>query len=265
MKEQIEGCVIVGSSRGLGAALVDEFLSETSYQILGLARTNFSKIKCHDKWIVSQRYRHVEIDIASSHCREALKSIALQLPPKPICLIFNSAHIEKDINEDQSINFSAFDRVNRVGVIGLGNVLFAFEEHLLKYGGIVVGISSFWGAVAPLYLPWIAYPASKAYLNMVTRCLRVAWRKNVQVMAVNIGNLEEAGKDNQSNWIAPTYRMAAKKIVRSVLGNRIPESINYPLWHSIVYLYILKFVPKIVYSWVFRSYFFLESLYRKRS
>lgn len=256
---QIKYCIIIGSSRGLGAALVEEFLKQTPYRIIGIARTKLENIKNHEQWIASGRYRHIEMDIASPLCREVLKDISMTLSPNSVCVIFNSAHIEKDINKDQTINYTAFDNVNRVGINGIGNILFAFEPHLLKYGGIFVGISSLWGNVPPLYLPYLAYPASKAYLNMALKCLRVAWRKSVKITAVNIGNIKNDGDVGLPKWFIPTYSMGAKKIVAAILRDRPPRVINYPFWHFFIYNYVLRFIPEIAYSWIFGLYLKLES------
>ncbi len=260
MKDDIHQCVIIGSSRGLGAALVEEFLQSTSSHITGIARTSIELITNSEKWMATERYRHIQLDIGSPQCRDILHSLSQEFEHKSVCIIFNAAHIERDVNQNQSINYEAFDQVNRVGIQGLGNVLFAFESHLLTYGGILVGISSFWGSVPPLFLPWVAYPASKAYLNIAFRCLRVAWRKHAKVVFVNIGNIDEVGATSFPQWIIPTYSMAAKKILRDLVKRKnIPKVINYPLWHSIVYRYVLKFVPEIAYLLIFKLYIALKS------
>lgn len=262
MNKNIKDCIIIGSSRGLGAALVEEFLNNTDYNLIGIARTKLIEIKNHEKWISSGRYQHINLDIASSQSREILRATLATLSPTPLCVIFNSAHVEKDVKEDKSINYDIFDQINKVGINGLGNVLFATEPHFMKHGGIFVGISSFWGIVPPLFLPWVAYPASKAYLNMTLRCLKVAWRNHVKVVTVNIGNIggaENAAKNAYPTWIVPTYAMAAGKIVRTVTKEKMPAIINYPLLHYIIYLHILRFVPEIVYSWAFKLYFNLAS------
>jgi len=264
MNKEIKTCIIVGSSRGLGAALVNELLDKTSCQIIGIARTKLENIKNTEKLTISGRYQHIEIDIASPECRGILRDISKTLIQGPACVIFNAAHIEKDINRDQTVNYNAFDVINRVGIDGLGNVLYAFEEYLLKHGGIFIGISSFWGSVPPLFLPYLAYPASKAYLNMILRCLRIAWRKHVKVIAVNIGNIKEEGDVKLPKWVIPTYSMAARKILSSVLKKSPSRVINYPFWHFVVYRCILRFVPEYVYSWIFNLYLKLESS-RKRN
>jgi short-subunit dehydrogenase len=88
---EIKEWIIVGSSMGLGAALVDEFLKQTSYKIIGIARTKFEGIKNYKQWIASGRYRHIEMDVASPQCREVLKDISITLSPDPVCIIFNAA------------------------------------------------------------------------------------------------------------------------------------------------------------------------------
>jgi NAD(P)-dependent dehydrogenase (short-subunit alcohol dehydrogenase family) len=257
---ELRHCIIVGSSRGLGAALVEEFLTQSKLQLIGIARTRVEEVRNSSRWLESGRYRHIELDISSMESRDVLKSVAQELPPEPVCLIFNAAHIEKDINVDKTINFDAFERVNRVNIIGFGNVLSAFEDHMMRHGGVLVGISSFWGSVPPLYLPWMAYPATKAYLNMALRCLRVAWRDKVKVVLITIGNIKDSEDSALPGWIIPTYSAAAKKVVRSILRKNIPKEIHYPLWHSIVYRYLLRFMPETVYSWVFKLYFKIESI-----
>jgi NAD(P)-dependent dehydrogenase (short-subunit alcohol dehydrogenase family) len=265
MKITVKNWIIIGSSRGLGAALVGELLQQTSSCIIGIARTKAEEITDYEKWVKTGRYQHIQMDIASSQCRDVLKSFSQELSPEPIGVIFNAAYVERDLNPDQSINYTTFDQINWVGINGLGHILAAFEAYFHTYGGILVGISSFWGSVPPLFLPWLAYPASKAYLNIVFRCLRVAWRKQVNVVLVNIGNIEEAGKTSLPTWIIPTYSKAAKKIVHALVKTNTPKTINYPLWHAIVYHYILRFVPESFYSWIFQGYFKLESSWKKKN
>lgn len=259
MKDLIKTCIIIGSSRGLGAALVEEFLDKSTFNIIGIARTKLGDIRNSSEWISTGRYRHVEIDISSDQSHAVLRDISQSLLQHMVCVIFNSAHIEKDINKDQTINCEAFEAVNRVGVNGLGNILFGFEPHLLKYGGIFVGISSFWGSIPPIYLPYLAYPASKAYLNMALKCLRVAWRRHVKVITVNIGNIKNEGDVRLPKWFIPTYSMAAKKIVGSIIKKSPPRVINYPLWHSFLYRYVIRLLPEFIYPWIFNSYLKLES------
>lgn len=252
MQEEIAHCVIIGSSRGLGAALVEEFLKQTSYSIIGIARTSPDKISPYPTWNSTGRYRHIQLDIASSQCRDILQALSQELKPKPICIVFNAAHIKPDANEDQSINYEVFDQVNRVGIDGLGNILFAFEKHLLKHGGILVGISSF-SAFAPPLISKVAYPATKAYLDMIFRCLRATWPENIKLVIVHLGHIGD-WNTTFPRWRVPTYSMAAMKIIRSISGKNIPGEINYPLLYTLLYKYVCALLPDKVYLWTLRTF-----------
>lgn len=189
-------CVIIGSSSGLGAALVEKFLSEKKFFVIGIARRRLDQIENGDRWVASGRYRHVEVDITSDECKDILTLLCKEFAAEPICVIFNAARVETDINKDGSFNYGIFSGVNRVGIDGLGNIIGAFEDHFLKHGGILIGISSFSAFMPPVFEPRIAYPASKAYMDMALRCLRVIWDK-VSIVTVHLGHMKNSGgKEN---------------------------------------------------------------------
>lgn len=248
MNKVMRDCIVVGSSRGLGAALVEEFLRNTDLNIIGIARTKPEDIAGCESWFSTGRYRHITADIGSAHCIEILTPMISALTKAPACIIFNAAHIEKDVRCDGSIDYQVFHEINRVGISGLGNVLSAVEPHLLQYGGTFAGISSFWGSVPPLSQPWLSYCASKAYLNMALTCLRPAWRGSVDVVAINIGNIKDPAKSGMPEWIVPAYSSAAKKLVGSLMKAKVPRVINYPFSHFLVYRGFLRFVPGFVYA-----------------
>jgi NAD(P)-dependent dehydrogenase (short-subunit alcohol dehydrogenase family) len=245
-------CIVIGASRGLGAAIVEEFLKKESYQVIGVARTGIEKIKEKDRSVASGRYRHLELDITSPECTETLSSICSDLPQEPLCIIFNAALVEPDVNKDHSINYAILKEINRVGIDGLVNVLNAFEAHLLTYGGVLVGISSFSALLPPLYEPRVGYPASKAYLDMALRCLRAEWGKKVKVVNVHLGHLGEPRDFLFSRWLVTSYQRAAKKIVESISDEKLPNEINHPFLYSLVYRFIHSFVPDFIYFRLFQ-------------
>ena len=259
-KDRMKHCVIIGSSRRLGAALVDEFLNEGYYQIIGVARTEPANIPDHNKWIASGRYSYFTVDIASSKGRESLMSIGSDLQEEPVCIILNAAHIKSDINKDKSLNYTVFEKTNRTNINGIGNVLEAFERHLLRYGGTIVVISSFWSISPPLFLPWASYPASKAYMDVFFKCLRIAWRKKVKVCIIHLGNIGGSGTNLISKWMTPTFQRAARKIVRSISRRRIPKSVGFPLWQALFCKLFLRNIPVIVSLWIYQLYFKIERL-----
>jgi|GEM_PF-1209619 len=247
MAEKIRYYIVVGSSRGLGAALVEEFLSKDGYSVIGISRTDSSKILSYDRWVSTGRYRHLELDIALPDCIKIISEVCSQLPKEPIGVIFNAAKVMSDITETFSIDFSTFKEINRIGIDGLGNTLNAFETHFLNYGGIFVGISSFSALVPPILEQRVAYPASKAYMDMALRCLRVVWNKRVRLVTVHLGHISKLEVHPLPRWLIPTYSEAAKKIVDSITGGKISKEVNYPFAYALVYRYLVPLFPDSIY------------------
>jgi NAD(P)-dependent dehydrogenase (short-subunit alcohol dehydrogenase family) len=264
MNASIQAWLVIGASRNLGAAFVAEFLRQTNGRVIGLGRTSPDQIENQPE-LASGRYQYRQCDLSDPASRTMINTAIQEFAPAPVGVIFNAAQIEKDLQPNHTINYAAFERVNQVNIAGLGNALAAVESYLLTYGGRFVGVSSWWGSVPPLFLPWMAYPASKAYLNSALRCLRVAWRPKVKISLVNLGNVGGATKSALPTWIVPTYASAARYIVCALRRPRMPKTINYPLWHAILYNYGLRFAPECFYDWAFRLYFALDAFRKKRS
>lgn len=238
----IQQYIVIGSSRGLGAALVSELLCRETSQVIGVARTPLETIPEAQQWLDSGRYRHIELDIGDPQSAAQLQAACAELTPAPVSIILNAAYIQPDVNADQSLDVEIIRRTNRVGVDGIANILEAFESHLLAYGGTFVGISSVWGATPPLSLPWAAYPASKAYLNMMLRCLRGAWRGKVAVLTVHLATVGKPGAGWLKRLLVPTYQQTAQRIIRFIEQRGISEHLHYPLCQSVIYQ-MFKFIP----------------------
>jgi len=249
--KQIKYYIVIGSSRGLGAAMVEELLKNEFYQVIGVARTKLEDVKTHKEWIATKRYRHVVLDIASSECSEILKGLCAYFSDVPICVIFNAACIKQDVTPDHFVDIKASKENNCVGINGLGYILKAFEGHFFKNGGLLVGISSVWGMTPPLSLPWMAYPATKAYLDMTMRCLRIFWKKKVDVVTIHLGHLDNSGASRLPRWLSPTYPMTAKKIIRAISGKQAPRDMYCPSIYRIFYNYLFRIVPDSLFIWLF--------------
>lgn len=251
MNGGIRHFIVAGSSRGLGAALVDELLKDESRSVVGVSRTPLSGIDRAAGWSATGRYRHIEADLAHKASSEAIASACSDAKQRPVCVIFNAACIKNDVMKDGSINFDDLMEANSVGVDGLVHVLKGCSGRLLANGGVFVGISSFSSLVPPVYEPRVAYPASKAYLDMALRCLRQAWKGRAGVMIVHLGHL---GYERQAG--AVSYAGAARKIIGVLQKRRVPRELNYPLGYGLVYKYVLMWVPDGLYF--FLSEFFLK-------
>lgn len=233
--------VIVGASRGLGASLVSKCL-ENGLEVVGIGRTNEDDIKNIVVWNKTGRFRYVQADIGNPECVNVLRAIAEGCGGRPICIIFNAAVIDSDVGLEGSLKFDVLKRVNYTGVDGFCHVLEAFGEYLVSHGGMLVGISSFSAWVPPTRGNKVAYPASKAYLDMALRSLRLLWNKRVHVMTVHLGHL---GYNGSGSWFITKYDEVAERVVKATLHRCPPENIYVPTLYSIVYR-ILRLMPNRV-------------------
>lgn len=244
----MKNCVVIGSSRGLGAALVNELFRSGERVITGIDLTRFQDNPDYKGWVVSGKYRHFEMDIGKKESVAVLRKIVEELPPEPLLLFFNAACSERDVDETGAISFQIFEKVNRVGVDGFCHVLQAFEGHFLRYGGILVGISSINALMPPVLEPKVGYSATKAYLDMALRCLALTWPEKIKVATVHLGHI--GGKQEEGflkNLLKPSYQATAKTILRKVLRQKVHCEITYPFVYNLTYQYLFKLFSDRLY------------------
>ena len=182
---------------------------------------------------------------------KSLADLCQKLSPEPVCVIFNAALVESDVKQDSKIDFEAHHAVNCVQIEGFANTLKIFQDHLLKHGGILVGISSFSAITPPISEPRLAYPASKAYLDMALRSLRIIWKGRVKALTIHLGHLGESHTSFFSRWLVASYPETARKIVHTIISDSVPDEINYPFLYCLTYKYILRFIPDFLYQALF--------------
>jgi NAD(P)-dependent dehydrogenase (short-subunit alcohol dehydrogenase family) len=244
---QIPGpSLVVGSSRGLGAALVAALLGAGAPRVLGVARTPLAAM-AHHGWTADRRYQHLELDVAASGAPGRMETAVAALPPGPLLVIYNAAAVKSDLPPRGGIDWVTLEEINRVGVTGLANTLRATEPHLLSRGGILAGISSYAALAPPVRDPRLAYPASKAYLDMALRALRQHWRGRVRVVTVHLGNMGSSRPRGWGRLIEPSYAMAADRIVSALRAPRGPDVIGYPWLFALLYGGLLPLVPDRLY------------------
>lgn len=220
--------IIVGASRGLGASLVSKYL-EKRLRVFGIGRSGEDTIEKMAVWKETGRFRYIQTDIGEAASVSIMKSIIDMCEGSPLCVIFNAAVIESDVDDDRKIKFDTFKKVNLTGINGFGHTLEAFADHLTKYGSMLVGISSISAWFPPVGGNKIAYPASKAYLDMALRSLRLLWERRVHVMTVHLGHIGGKG-----SWFVTEYDVVAQKIVEATLSHRPPKSICKPAFYCFV-------------------------------
>lgn len=228
--------IIVGASRGLGASLVGECLNR-GLRVIGVGRTDENNIEKIALWKKTGLFNYVQADIGETSFVNIMKSAVDTCGGNPVCIIFNAAVIEPDVGPDGSLIFDLLRKVNRTGVDGFGNTLEAFSNYLIAHGHMLVGISSISAWVPPVGGNKIAYPASKAYLDMALRSLRQLWDRRIHIMTVHLGHMGGKG-----SWLVPNYDIVARKIIKATFRKRPPESICMSAAYCSSYT-ILRMMP----------------------
>jgi NAD(P)-dependent dehydrogenase (short-subunit alcohol dehydrogenase family) len=231
--------VVVGASRGLGAALAAALVARGYPRVIGVSRTPPGNEI--GSWPRDERYEHVALDVRSPEAPKRLHDV-LASPPAgaPLLVVFNAAVVQSDLQPGGTIDFAVFDEVNAVGVTGFGHVLRAVQDPLLTRGGLFVGISSFAALSPPVVEPRLAYAASKAYLDVALRVLRRAWRPRVHVVTVHLGHIGGDDHGVLGRWIRPSYGMAAEWMLRRLAARRVPHEIEYTFAYTLAYRYVLR-------------------------
>ena len=163
-------------------------------------------------------------------------------------VVYNAAIVRSDMTRDGFFVPDIAREVDRVGIDGLRNAVASFQEHLNRWGGIFAGISSFSALMPPVADLRVAYPASKAYLDMALRCLRLPWRGKVKVMTVHLGHFTPEGRNVMFWQAVPTTIMVARKIASELMARSVPDEVNYPLHYALAYKYLLPHLPDSLYS-----------------
>jgi len=250
---QFKNYIVIGSSKGLGAALVQELLNNEQCFVYAVSRTSPEEIPDYEKWQKSDRFRYFQTDISDKEQVLKLTDINNFIKDKPVCIIFNAACLKTDVNDNKFIDFKTLREVKNTGIDGLINILEVFQSNLINYGGIFIGISSF-STISPAICPeMIAYRAAKTFLNTLLDDLRFIWRnnKNIKIMTVNLGYMRKNKSTNQIlEFLFPSYNKVAKKIVKTVNLNNIPEELNYTFFYTIIYRFF-ALMPNTIYYFIF--------------
>jgi len=249
---QFKNYIVIGSSKGLGAALVEELLRNEQCFVYAVSRTSAEEIPDYEEWQNSGRFKYFQADISDKEQVLKLTDINNFIKDEPVCIIFNAACLKTDVNCNNFIDFKTLREVKNTGIDGLINILEVFQSNLLNYGGVFVGISSF-STISPAICPgMIAYRSSKTFLNTLFDDLRFSWRnnKNIKIMTVNLGYMRKNKANPFLELLFPSYSTVAKKIIKTVYSNNIPKELNYTFLYNLVYRFF-ALMPSIIYFFIF--------------
>ena len=233
--------LVIGASRGLGRALVRELLARTDADIIAVSRRAVA---------AEERLRAVQADITEPRS-VAMIVAAIAHAPNPLTVILNAAAVRTEIEPDGKIAFDVLREVNAVQIDGLGHVLEAVLPRLREAGGTFVAISSFSAYAPPVQEPRIAYPASKAYLDMAMRSLRLQWGGKIAFVTVHLGNM---GEEPDGGVLKPSYSAIAARLVARLTAPPLPREINATWPYLLAYKYLFRWIPDGVYVYLMRRW-----------
>lgn len=165
MSETAKQIVLTGASRGLGRALVDQFI-ERGHIVHGCSRSEESMRSLEQKFGEPHSFTAVNVADWESVRRWAntiLESVAPDLIVNNAALINGNAKLwEVDVDE--------FSRIVDVNVKGVFHVIRAFAPAMVaRQSGVIVNLSSGWGrSTSPEVAP---YCATKWAVEGLTRAL----------------------------------------------------------------------------------------------
>ena len=241
--------IVLGASRGLGAALADELLAQ-GHGVTAVSRTPGAEVAGGARREATGRYRYLPLDLADPASRGALEALRAGLPEGPLGVVLNAAHVEPDVDGDGRFDREAYDRICRLGTVSLGLALDVFGGDLQERGGRLVGISSLSAWVPPFLEPRIAYPASKAFLTMALRSLRIAWKGRAAVTTVMLGNIGDKRFPRAPQWLVPSYERTARIIAGRIGGRKAASLVMVPLPVCLLYR-LLSLLPDRLFHWLF--------------
>ncbi|MEM6823201.1 MAG: SDR family oxidoreductase [Verrucomicrobiota bacterium] len=215
MVDDRSSIVITGCTRGLGRALVDEFIKQ-GHQVIGCGRST-QEIQSLQKLYSSHHFESVDIsnhDEVENWAKEVFRKC-----PSPDFLINNAAVI----NENSvlwKISSSEFDRLIDINLKGTFYLIKNFLPDMTqKNRGIIINLSSGWGrSTAPEVAP---YCASKWAIEGLTQALAQELPSGMAAIPLNPGiidteMLRSCFGDGAGGY--PSAEQWAKKAAPFILG-----------------------------------------------
>lgn len=195
--------LITGVTRGLGRAMVDEFVG-LGHTVLGCGRSKKEIDRLHRKFAAPHDF--YTVDIASDDEVKSWASLILSAHGAPDLVLNNAGVINKNAPLWE-ISAREFSQVIDVNVKGFANIIRHFAPAMVKARrGVIINFSSGWGRstdaeVAP-------YCASKWAIEGLTLALAQELPSGVAAVSLNPGiintdMLQSAFGSSASSYISP--------------------------------------------------------------
>jgi benzil reductase ((S)-benzoin forming) len=157
--------IITGASKGIGKALAEELLKESTNRVIGVSRTNTIK---------HPNYRYQPLDFSDIEAVEHnLQKVFTPIPDANKIVLVNNAGVIGDIGYvGEGIQNERFEFVFDINVIVpamlMNTFLQAYHQH--KCPKVIVNVSS--GAGQYPIDGWASYCASKAAIDMLSMTIQ---------------------------------------------------------------------------------------------
>lgn len=213
--------LITGVSRGIGRALVGEFV-KAGHTIYGCARSEVGIEELETKFGRPHRFRKVDVADESQVRDWAGELLGENLPP-PDLLINNAALINRNAAL-WKVPASEFDKVMAVNINGVANVIRCFLPPMMEAGrGVIVNLSSGWGrSTSPEVVP---YCTSKWAIEGLTQGLAQELPPELAAIPLSPGTVDT-------------------DMLRSCMGEGASSAPSADAWAKRAAPFILKLGPK---------------------
>ena len=177
--------VVTGVSRGLGRALVDEFV-QMGHRVAGCSRTASAIQQLQQRYAGDHQFSIV--DVADDGRVSAWASSVLRDFGPPDYLLNNAAVINRNAPL-WAVSAGEFDRVIDINIKGVTNVIRHFAPAMIRQGrGVIVNFSSGWGrSVSADVAP---YCATKWAIEGLTKALAEDLPDGLAAVALNPGVID---------------------------------------------------------------------------
>jgi NAD(P)-dependent dehydrogenase (short-subunit alcohol dehydrogenase family) len=174
--------VITGVSRGLGLAMVEQFI-ERGHTVLGCARTHDTIQHLSQRF--GQPHHFAAVDVSDPQQVDAWAK-ELQLNHESPSLLINNAGLINQPAPLWEVPVEEFTQVLNVNITGVFNTIRAFVPAMIQQQrGIIVNFSSGWGRSTS---PEVAtYCATKWAIEGMTQALAQELPSGVAAIALNPG------------------------------------------------------------------------------
>ena len=185
MKSDTRTIVLTGCTRGLGRALVSEFVAR-GHTVWGCGRSEKAIVELRRAFPAPHDFSVVDVGDDAAVSAWAARLLKTGTVPD---LVINNAALMNAVAPLWKIGAAEFDALTRVNINGVANAIRAFAPGMVaRKSGVIVNLSSGWGrSVAADVAP---YCATKYAIEGLSKAMAEEVPKGVAVVPLNPGVID---------------------------------------------------------------------------